>query len=245
MTCQGGQIASIEIAVPSDCDCVGIARILWNTNNSFTITLTNGQSITSPVLTGEVGPAPTILFRVAGTMLQVSINGGAYEDLYDFETLVWSSVLQNTYPATSTVGAGSVETLGSKTLTAGQLATDGDELNVYAAYSTNSDVPNISRYVLFGINGSGINILGGLFAMSNCDKIELTGRISRLSATTGKIDIVVTYYSSLDGEVLFSQKATDSIAVTWANAVTIEAMAHSVVVGDITLQAFEITYGKA
>lgn len=241
MGCESGIIASIEVPTGDDCNCVGIASITWNADYTVTITLTNGQSTTSASLRGVPGTAPTIAFRVAGTILQYNVDGGSWIDLFNFSTLAWASVLQNTYPDSATVGSGSVEIIGAKALVAGQLATDGDELNIYAAY-TSTGTPSVNKYCLLGINATQLNGILGTFSMSNINRIEIRCRMSRLTATTGKIETEVTYINAVD-EVA-TQKTTNGLSVTWANVNTIQAMARSITAGDIILRAFEITYGK-
>lgn len=83
--CTTGIISSVEVRVPTDeCACVDIASVRFNNDGTFTVTLTNGQSLTSPDLRGATGAqGPTGLVGPTGP---TGATGSEVEMQYDAGT---------------------------------------------------------------------------------------------------------------------------------------------------------------
>lgn len=91
--CATGIVSSVEVPIQTDeCACIGVKSIVWNSNNTVTITLTDNSSITSPVLLGPQGiqgPA-----GVPGSNGANGTNGKDVEMRYDVgtKTIQWRLV---------------------------------------------------------------------------------------------------------------------------------------------------------
>lgn len=247
--CTGGTIPSLQV-INGDCSCVSIQSITWNNaGNQFTITLTNGQSITSPVLEGAEGATPVIAFRVSGTILQYNVDGGAWISLFDLASLTESNVLNNTYPNASTAGT-AWETLGTYQLPAAKLASDGSEITIRTVFTTNAATPAPTQLVRQTFNGSALNTpLNIGFYAKNITKIIIETRLSRVSNTSVKYEQEVQYcVTSIGGESVAQNYVQSLQTIAGLNLTTtaydIDADANSDVAGDITLESFETIYYK-
>lgn len=254
--CTGGQISSLQIN-NTDCSCVSIASITWNpAGTQFTITLNNGQSITSPVLTGATGPAPTISFRVSGTTLQYSINAGtSWVSIYDLSSILDGGAITNQFPSLSTLGT-AFESLISNaagtprtpfSLPANTLKTNGDFIVIESMFSTSSWTSALQR-VRQTFDGNALNtpLNLGFFAF-NVDKIGISSRLTRVSNTEARCQLVAKFYTtSLGGSTVFQEYVQDILTIAGldlaANAYDIDAQGDSVVIGDVTCNAFDIVY---
>jgi len=144
--CATGIVSSVEVPTPTDeCACVGIKSIVWNSNNTVTITLTDNSSITSPNLKGVAGLNG--LNGLSGTNGTNGINGKDVEMRYDSVSgyvqyrLVGASIWLNLYqpflyPNENWVKFGS-----------GQLLSDGSTIPDLRPPFMNANAP-------FGFTGS-------------------------------------------------------------------------------------------
>lgn len=255
-TCSGGQITQLQVN-NVDCSCVSISTIAWNTaGTQFTITLSNGQSITSPVLTGSTGPAPTVSFRVVGTALQYSVDAGAnWTAIYDFSALAGGGVLANQFPALATLTTNFESLLVGRTpyvLPLNTLNTDGDELSGFAQFSTAAPTSSYLQRIRMTFNS--VDMLGILdypsFFASNVYMIRLGFSIVRVSNTTIKYQFITTYYGAeaapSRSRAVLSQGEIDLVSqgslTLDATAYNIDVQAQSNVIGNITCDAFSLKY---
>lgn len=168
-----------------------------------------------------------------------------------------TAIFTNQFPNTATLGT-SFEILNASnnatartawSLAADTLNANGDELIIYARFSCSSAIPT-NQQVRITFNGNTLNFLASFGGVSNVNVIEVKSRFVRASNTTAKYQTAVTYINSglLAGVVLDEQKTSvltmGGLNFT-TNAYNITAEGDSVVIGDITLDAFEITYGAA
>lgn len=240
--CTGGTIPSLQV-INGDCSCVSIQSITWNNaGNQFTITLTNGQSITSPVLEGAEGATPVIAFRVSGSILQYNVDGGAWINLFDLASLTGSSMLWNDISDNAT-STNAIQILKSFTMAAGQLASDGDMVQIRARFKANSD--NVSKQCYVFLDGSQICEYSMYALVTSC---ELNVTISRTGATAGKADIEI--YASIGGGLSYLTKyrfllPISAVSVSaWADALDIEIKADDNAGNAITCELFQVTYFK-
>lgn len=251
--CLGGQISTLQVQ-NLDCSCVSIKSITWNpAGTQFTITLTNGQSITSPVLTGATGSAPTVVFRVLGTVLQYNVNSAGWVDLYDFSDLI-EGVLYNDISNSATIGT-SLEILKTYTLPANKLSTNGSYLVVRAEFTTTTTnkTPSADKFVNIYFNNANLIGLNAIVLGFNAqyDKLYLDLRISRFSNTQVKVEMFTQAGSlfNLIGGASLAYPAHFGIFTAGgldlsANAYDITAVADSYLAGDITCNLLEVTYFK-
>lgn len=249
INCIGGTIPSLQVQ-NTDCTCVSIQSITWNqAGNRFTITLNNGQSITSPILTGPAGSQPTIEFRVSGSILQYSVDGGSWINLYDLAQNAGSYILANDFPNASTGGT-TWEALNTYQIAAGQLSTNGSQLTITSVFTTNASVPAPTQLVRQTFNGSALNTpLNIGFYANNITKIIVETRIVRITNTSIKyVQSVIFCVGGLGGTVVFRTFIQDVQAISGLNLTTtaydITSEGNSDVIGDITLESFNITYFK-
>lgn len=249
--CTGGEITSLQVN-NTDCSCVSISRITWNSaGTQFTIVLSNGQSLTSPVLTGATGSAPTVVFRVLGTELQYSVNGAAYISIYDFDSSPSTFVLYNPQVTHNTTGT-ALETLDSYTLPAGTLASDGSYIKVRAEFIANTaNVYGSTKSVGLYFGGNNITNTSYQLFVNNCNKLILEATINRFSYTVVKneLDVIAGVYSGgfmyllPNGVLNYFGGSMTSLNLT-TTAYVIAAKADGIAVGDITLQNFCVTIFK-
>lgn len=233
--CIGGTVASLQV-VNTDCSCISISSITWNSQGTqFTITLNNGQSITSPVIQGAEGATPVIAFRVSGTMLQYNVDGGAWNNLIDLDTLVQGkNIISNELESVGTTTS-NWETLGTTstdyTNDSKNLSSDGDTLKITGRFV--SSVANGNTR--FRLNGT---TLFGLFNhgfYGSITAIEYEITIGRIDAThISCITKVYNYMTQLNGYALASNgiisSAKQDIVVSSlaSNNLTITAEADAV-----------------
>lgn len=244
INCTGGQTASLQVQ-NLDCSCVSISSITWNqAGTQFTITLNNGQSITSPVLTGPAGTPIVPEFRASGTMLQYSVDGGTtWIDLYDLAALM-DGILYNNYANASTSGT-TWQTLDTYTLPAATLATDGDELLIEATFTTSSwtSSAQLAR-VQFGGNTLNTPLNAGFYA-SNVDKIVFSLRLSRISNTQVAYQLTISFVGATIGggsvinEYKQAKQTISALNLTTTNY-AINADGKSVVSGDVTSESLVV-----
>lgn len=154
-------------------------------------------------------------------------------------------VLYNNFAAQATTTALAWETVDSYEVPIAQLSTNGDEVTFEATYTTPSNTSNTQNTrILF--NGNTIidsGIYAGFFA-SNVQKIVVSGRIVRLSNTTARIQLKVTFYSDGYSWLAESRQILASLASLnfTTTAYTIAQQAYSAVIGDIVSESLEVIY---
>lgn len=254
-TCSGGQITQLQVN-NVDCSCVSISTIAWNTaGTQFTITLSNGQSITSPVLTGSTGPAPTVSFRVVGTDLQYSVNGGTtWTAIYDFSALAGGGVLANQFPALATLTTNFESLLVARTpyvLAAGTLNTDGDELNGY--FEIINTTPTVATISVARMTFNGTSLMAAAdypFLGQSIGSVVVYFSIVRVSNTSIKYTFSTsTLTPRITGGISRGQIAAGFIDVntmTGLNLTTtdynIDVQGDSATIGDLSCAAFSLKY---
>lgn len=200
--CLGGQTSTLNVE-NTDCSCVSIASITWNAaGTQFTITLNNGQSITSPVLTGATGPAPTISFRVSGTTLQYSINGGtSWVSIYDLSALTGSGLIWSDATNGSTAVTGAYTTIKTGTTdytnASKNLVAVGDAIKVCATILSTSLTSNSGIRILF--NATEIGATGIGFALNSTQMVTYESTMTLTDATAGaqtvRVETLVCFYA--------------------------------------------------
>ena len=246
--CLGGQISTLQVQ-NLDCTCISISSITWNAaGTQFTITLSNGQSITSPVLTGATGPAPTISFRVSGTTLQYSVNGGtSWTSLIDLTTLVdGKNIITNELEDAGT-SSSSWETLGTTqtdyTNSSKNLSADGDMLKITGRFISSVADGNTR----LRLNGS--SLLGGVNYgfVNGIAAIEYEITIGRIDATNisciTKVYRYMPYGSSylISSNGIFIAPKQDIVVPTLASnnlTITAESDAVTSTANEIVLEYF-------
>lgn len=254
--CLGGQVSLLNVQ-NTDCSCVSISSITWNAaGTQFTITLSNGQSLTSPVLTGATGGAPTVTFRVLGTVLQYNVNGGSWTSIYDFAN-VQSALIQSDTDNHITTTNGSFETLSSfatdHTNAAKNLVNVGDTIKLYALFSPISSPTATGILTRLNLNGVGITnvALNAMTVVNAADaQIELITTVTLKDNTSGAMYIRVNSQISVyDGSGFLAMRTSFPMKIAIAdiggatvdfavNNYTFSAQAQSVATGDIQLQLF-------
>lgn len=245
--CIGGTVASLQV-VNTDCSCISISSITWNSQGTqFTITLNNGQSITSPVIQGAEGATPVIAFRVSGTMLQYNVDGGAWNNLIDLDTLVQGkNTISNNLEDSGTTTS-SWETLGTAstdyTNSSKNLSVDGDSLVISGRFV--SEARGNTRVRL---NGSDVlGVLNHGFYATNINAIEYNIEINRLDSThVVCVTKVVNYqdtglnYAVIGSNANASYKQTIVVPDLASNNLTItaEADALAATADEIVLEYF-------
>lgn len=130
-------------------------------------------------------------------------------------------------------------------MSAGQLATNGDMIEVYARFATNAEIGGTLKEVFVYLDGAAIlgwTLLGG--TQTYC---ELDLKITRTSTTAGK-----AFGSIKIGSVQFTIDFIDieiaapvtNVSATWANALNIETKADDNGGNAITNTALQVTYFK-
>lgn len=242
--CTGGQTATLQV-INNDCSCVSISSITWNNaGTQFTITLDNGQSITSPVLTGPAGTPITPEFRVSGTYLQYSVDSGAtWTNLYDLSLIESAGVLENLISNSATAGT-AWETLKSYTLTAGTLSADKDILHIRARVKSNGTIQGQECRVQF--NGS---TLASAEFSDSTDFVFFDIYLSRISQTTakyeGQLQVGQGFLSVTILTGIFTLPVTSIAGLDFdANNYAITIQGDSVVVGDVICEELQVIYVK-
>lgn len=254
--CNGGLVATLNVN-NTDCACISIASITWNpAGTQFTITLSNGQSITSPVLTGATGAAPTISFRVSGTTLQYSINSGtSWVSIYDLSALTAKSLIHSDPDNHLTTTNGSFEVLSTfstdHTNSAKNLVAVGDTIKLYSLFSMINSPTATGILTKLNLNGVGIsNIpINAMSVINAADaQIELFTDITLKDATAGANIIRINSMIKVwDGSGFFTINRQAKLAIADVGGATVDfsandyafsAQAQSIATGDIELQLY-------
>lgn len=213
----------------------------------------------------------TPIFQNTGVWIQVSTdNGVTWNNLFSLAAVTGGTgangtngtdgadgvaVLTNQYPALATLGT-AFETLNANaagtartawSLPLNTLNTNEDEIEIYAAFtgSSSASAPNVR----LTFNGSAMNVGYNTGFSGQIDKITISARLSRLSNTTAKYELTTTYYNPFvlgGGSTFYTSIYQNVTSLGGLNFTTtaydIAAQADSIVIGDVTLTAFEITY---
>ena len=137
-------------------------------------------------------------------------------------------------------------------LAANQLTANGDELNVFAQFSSSSPAASYSQAVKLSFAGTdllGVFDLASFYSL-NVGLIKLYARIVRTSNTTVNYQVTIQYFGDTNSpsitRQMLQQTQTDITGLGTLNLTTtaysIDALAKSVVIGDITCDAFEVIY---
>lgn len=202
----------------------------------------------------------TPLFQNTGTWIQVSYdNGSTWTNLFSLASVTGAtgatgatggtgadgvSLLHNDI-SNSTTSTNALETLKTFAMDAGQLAADGDMIEVYARFVTNAEAGGTFKEVYIYLGGAAI--LGYPFIGGTQTYCELNLKITRTSATAGK-----AFGSVVRGEAafLFDMSLAElfapvsNVVATWANALNIETKADDNGANAITNTVFQVTYYK-
>lgn len=207
LPCVGGNPAILQV-VNTDCSCISIARIVNNqpTQNSFTIFLSNGQSITLPLIQGVSG---TIAMQVDGGYIQYSANGGAWINLIALSaitgptgangtSIIFGDAINRTTGATT----GATVQYISVPLPANTFAMQGSTVEFDIIY-TASPLNNTTAGLIIT---DGVNNFSPTFAFGvGIAQVRLKGKIMRSNtsaadATTNTVQIEMTAdFYTLDG----------------------------------------------
>jgi hypothetical protein len=157
-------------------------------------------------------------------------------------------VLYNEFPNADTTGLG-WETLGTYTLLKTTLGANGDEILVNVAFTTPSSTSLGGKEVRLSFNGNPLNVTIPFALIGNITRGEIKLRLVRTSNTTTSYELKYsTFVGATGGENLYSvyNQALDNIGSLnfTTTDYAIEAEANSDVIGDITLESFEIIYLK-
>lgn len=206
----------------------------------------------------------TPLFQNTGTWIQVSYdNGSTWVNLFSLASVTGATgaagaagadgadgvaVLYNEFPNASTIGTG-WETLDTYTLPLATLTTDGDELVVKAAFTTPRAAVIGGKEVRLSFDGNPLNVSVLLALVGNLTRGEIFVRLVRTSNTTAKVELKYSSFVSATGGAnlyqVFNQTLNTIGSLNFTTtAYDIKAEANSDVIGDITLESFEIIYYK-
>lgn len=238
--CIGGSIANLQVN-NDDCDCVGIVSIVNNqpTQNSFTITLSNGQSLTLPLVNGATGPA--------------GATGPTGPSGVDGET-----VLNNTYPYISPASVGSLVQIGEYIFVENQFSTDQDEATIHLGFTYTPIADGVCGFQLY-LNDSlmvvsGFSTLTTFQFNSNVAAADVDIRISRVDNSTLNFTFEVTPKSSfVNSQPVHANKVLaridqEIVSVTGldlaASNTIFDIKAQSAGANDIVLTEFEIIFKK-
>jgi hypothetical protein len=154
------------------------------------------------------------------------------------------SLLHNDISNTTT-STNALEMLKPFAMSAGQLAADGDMIEVYSRFTTNAEVGGTLKEVYVYLGGAAI--LGWASIGGTQTYCEINLSITRTSATAGKafgtikIGSVQFTIDLVDTEIIAPVSA---VSATWANALNIETKADDNGGNAITNTAFQVTYFK-
>lgn len=166
-----------------------------------------------------------------------------------------TAIFTNQFPNTATLGT-SFEILNASnngtartawSLAANTLAANGDEINIFArfVYVGNSLSNQIVKTTF---NSNQLNPLAPFKVASNVKAIEIRTRLTRVSNTTVKFQTYLRYcLNGFLAESFYQEINTPVFTMAGlnltSNSYNITAEADSAVIGDIILEAFEITFG--
>jgi len=213
---------------------------------------------------GTDGVTPT--FQNTGTWIQVSYdNGSTWINLFSLASVTGATgatgaagadgadgvaVLYNEFPNSSTIGTG-WETLvgGTYTLPLATLTTNGDELVLKVAFTTPREAGLGTKEVRLSFDGNPLNVSVPLALFGNLTRGEIAVRFVRTSNTTAKVELKYSSFVSATGGAnlyqVFNQTLNTIGSLNFTTtAYDFEAEANSDVIGDITLESFEIIYYK-
>ncbi len=194
------------------------------------------------VATGPAGPAgPAGATGAAGATGPAGATGGA--------GAAGVSVLANQYPRLATLGTAFESLLEGRVpfvLTANKLSVNLDAINIHTVLSTSAwSSPTQLVRVMF--NGNALNFPIGFYS-SNIVYITIDVRLSRITNTTAKYELKVSYSTGTQGNISTVAKEfvypVISIAGLdfTANPYNIDVQGDSAVIGDITCEVFEVVY---
>jgi len=164
-------------------------------------------------------------------------------------------VLQNQFPNLSTLSTNFESLLVGRVpydLPANKLMANGDELLLFAQFSSANPAASYSQAVKLSFAGT--DLLGAFdlasFYSLNVGLIKLYARIVRTSNTTVNYQLTIQYFGDTNTpsitRTMLQQTQTDITGLGTLNLTTtsyeIDALAKSVVIGDITCEAFEVIY---
>lgn len=197
-------------------------------------------------------------FQNTGTWIQVSYDSGlTWNNLFSLASVTGAAgangtngtdgadgvaVLHNDLTASITT-TDILQKLKTFSMTAGQLANDGDmiEVRVKFSVSTKDDVLKSCYLYLGGSPIIGYPIFGSYTGQ------DFVARISRTSPSAGKLDsdIYLIQSGSLSPSSNTILKKLTSLSETWANSLDIEIWANDGGGQAITCDLFQVTYYKA
>ena len=199
-------------------------------------------------------------FQNTGTWIQVSYDeGSTWNNLFSLASVTGATgatgaagasgsdgvALLHNDISNSTTTTNTLETLKTFAMDAGQLAADGDMVEVYARFVTNAELGSALKEVYIYLGGS--SILGWSLIGGRQVYCELNLKITRTSATAGK-----AFGSILIGQNVFLLDTSlpelfvpvSNVSATWPNALNIETRADDNGANTITNTVFQVTYYK-
>jgi hypothetical protein len=202
----------------------------------------------------------TPIFQNTGTWIQVSYDeGSTWNNLFSLASVTGATgatgaagasgsdgvALLHNDISNSTTTTNTLETLKTFAMDAGQLAADGDMIEVYARFVTNAELGSALKEVYVYLGGS--SILGWSLIGGRQVYCELNLKITRTSATAGK-----AFGSILIGQNVFLLDTSlpelfvpvSNVSAIWANALNIETRADDNGANTITNTVFQVTYYK-
>lgn len=219
--CAPGKLSTLTFDNPDCPECRGIKNITQSADKlSMTIYYTDGTSqvFSLPTVTGATGAA-----GAAGATGVVILHN-------------------DTDDSTTTTNA--LETLKTFPMVAGQMATDGDILQIRARFRANADAIQKWGYIYL----DGVALIGWYMQDNPVTGMDFTANISRTSATAGDLDAFVdvkatVFFFIIQAGRLFAP--INAVSATWANAMDIEIMANDQAGNAITCELFQVTYIKS
>lgn len=216
--CSTGKVSILECP-PIGNDCVGIKSIVFNTDNTMTVTLTDGTTYTSGSLKGAKG--------AKGDAGATGATGVV--------------LLYNEYSNATTALTGSYQTLDSFALAAAQLGADGDMIHIHAVFNV-LVLPTNPDYNLVRIRLGGNDLIEVQMGENFGANATIDIWLSRTDTTDSKYEYQLI---ATDGVNWLSQKNLPPSAfasTTWANAQTISAQVNQVAATSIQLKVLQVTY---
>lgn len=140
-----------------------------------------------------------------------------------------------------TTSTNSLQTLKSFTMAAGQLATDGDIIDIRARFRATPDKNQKECYVYL----DGSSIAGWSMQGDSISGLEVNVKVSRTGATAGKADVEIfvnaNFFLGYLTTVRLSSLSSVSVSA-WASALDIEIKADDNTGNAITCDLFQIAY---
>jgi hypothetical protein len=205
-------------------------------------------------------------FQNTGVWIQVSTdNGVTWDNLFSLASVTGAAgaagangtdgadgvaVLHNDITDDTTV-TNALEELKVFTMTAGQLAGNGDMIKIRARFTTSAEAGGTIKECYLYL-GSPVAALGTFCTMNaNITYCEIEAYVTRTGAATGKVDGYARMSSS--GTLLLNPAYTQqyqfnfplsAVAHTWANALDVAVYADDNGGNAITCELFQVTYYK-